>query len=1063
MAHKRNRKDWAAYIPAVVAACNWRLMRALTMVAVAALGAFVAYKTGKYELDGARLERELAQENLLATTERQSLLSLTEANAELSRRASTYKTLGQAYLNEADQMGPKRPDAAVLTLQAQEEFAAARALEPFLEVSGRPLRADPSSVEASIERNIARSLAGKGIETDLHDTWGRLDTKIQKAHSSVRTLAGSVVILILSLVMFTFSDLSRRPAYSRLWFIIGILNAFGAMGFLLISIRELSMPLLTFSALLVVLSVIAWKVRRRRATRSQGAHNLEPGALEPRPAFRAETLHGRDASSPFARGIVVLIAFTVLLSALAGYLYSRAIIESATAAHEALGKEMEMHSRSTGRQNRVVKTLQELAQVQEERARYAVARQSAAYLKSRGQVDAVALAKAHAVALDKTVADQTLVEPVKLLDDPIAGTEHDARFPQKLVNQLPFDRPSENHRASLALWDAFYQQSLAWNHAAGVFLATLTMFAVALYLFGQGYSMGRGPAAWALLVSGSVLVGVAAISAAFTQYATVGSMHAVTSDARCRFDDPAESRQTVADATCLYARAHVWLSDPRSADDYRHAVDDLSRVVKLRPDSVLAGLEYVRAVEREFLFPPEQSYLRLPDSRALPEMIERMEPVLEDLKETRDVEPPILLSSLGRYKLLRSFKDKDRAGVQTSLKVLQRAKESSEDAGSLTHSDYARILLNLALAQYASGNEDAAKASFHEMMLKHVNEALKTGNEARNVGRARNKRLIARTITDLEILRTYCKDVRSDNECARLEGDINEMKEQLIAATWYQSGVPAKDSASVPSPTATIEQAEIDVSPDAVRWQGQLRNFTARDRLDVVWYQFDNEWQVWRALPEVSGNVDVAEAMRSPASWTEQSYLKETNLERCVGAEDAARFRAEFYRNGKLVNDVQKTIASLGKFQAVRMNDLNVALCTPSEWTSVALPRSDGMLVRALKTPRGQPAVFVFTLYAARSASRDKEGDAAEAVGHAQRFLAKNKWTANDAKPLVLNKQTRTQTCATAATDSRPVYRSWSTKEGVRHIGIALPGVAPRDQLCTALISMRNRYTYLDK
>ena len=104
--------------------------------------------------------------------------------------------------------------------------------------------------------------------------------------------------------------------------------------------------------------------------------------------FAGELLHFRPAEHPFSRGVVVLIAFTVLLSSISGYFFSRALTEAGAAANKALKAEVEMQFRSTRLQGKIVDVLQVLAQALEDRARYAAAQQRVAFIEGVGKSEA---------------------------------------------------------------------------------------------------------------------------------------------------------------------------------------------------------------------------------------------------------------------------------------------------------------------------------------------------------------------------------------------------------------------------------------------------------------------------------------------------------------------------------------------------------------------------------------------------------------------------------------------------------------------------------------------------
>src|SRR5262245_38416788 len=227
--------DRRGRIAAVRAAVDRRLLLALTMIAVAALGAYVAYETGANELRGAQFERELAQNHLIALTEQQRLLDLREANEEFTARIRAAQARGSAYLGAARSPGQLPANAEILSLRAQEEFAAARALQPLARATRVTFGTEVGGDERSLERRLARYLARQGIDVDAtgSDLWRILSERIHDAHSKVRNLALSVLLFVAALVTFTFADLSQRVYVARRLYIIGIAVAILAIAVVL--------------------------------------------------------------------------------------------------------------------------------------------------------------------------------------------------------------------------------------------------------------------------------------------------------------------------------------------------------------------------------------------------------------------------------------------------------------------------------------------------------------------------------------------------------------------------------------------------------------------------------------------------------------------------------------------------------------------------------------------------------------------------------------------------------------------------------------------------------------
>ena len=204
-----------------------RLWRALTMVAVAAIGASLAFMTGAYNCRSVRFEREIVQQNLISVTERQRLLDFIEAKQQLRRRrADVYRTLAEsrAHGSVGSRAVQRRKCRSfdVAGTRGIRCCACAEAVYRRHEPGSECRRAD---VDTNVRRSVDRFKEARGMAGEP-DSLEKLDEAMEEAHEKVRTHAGAVVIFILSLVMFTLSDIYRaKPHLSKTWFAIGIVVA----------------------------------------------------------------------------------------------------------------------------------------------------------------------------------------------------------------------------------------------------------------------------------------------------------------------------------------------------------------------------------------------------------------------------------------------------------------------------------------------------------------------------------------------------------------------------------------------------------------------------------------------------------------------------------------------------------------------------------------------------------------------------------------------------------------------------------------------------------------------
>ncbi|OGR30317.1 MAG: hypothetical protein A2139_06970 [Desulfobacca sp. RBG_16_60_12] len=1068
---------------------------ALWMVVIATLGAIVAGGTAICELEAHRLERQLAWGHHFAITKRQLLLADAATRAPLKSRREALHKLGREYLRAADPPLRHNPETvAWLDLQAQEEFAAARALEPVLAVIPNPFY-DNLTKEQSLQKRVAFHLENMGFKTDWHDPeppaaaegkrekssataragdeaspdisariWEPLHKMVERAHGMVVWLAGGVVLFVLALVFLTLSDILRRQqCWNDRFFVIGLLVAGGALVFVVfVVIRDFDLirnllviiksqpvleqrlafllpPILLFGLLLVVSYDLARNIRSSKGKGGKG--KLLKGVEEPLESehpvhvggFAGISLPSRETPNEFSRHTVLLIAITVFCSALCGLAYNYTASQAGIAAHEANRKAVEMHVRSSRLRAEINVLLQDVAVIQEQRARHAAAHQRRLRLSDYRENSPPELAGIQAAA-QALVANNHPEKVLKMLKDPDLGVEADIRFPEKL-KWAPLKEINNNWGQPFALWDAFSQRSLTQHAKACIFLGILAVLAMAIYLFAQAHSMGQKHGGLRLIGYGSGLLMIAVVCGVMTLWPDLFE----TYEGR-----KAKSPEYQAAGKYADGALKLW------TEDYREAIPDLEKTIELRPNFTQAQLDLVTALANAKSSQSGEPYMSLPTKDELGNLIKHETKALEVLKANGYAEPTKMLNDLGFYELLQALRGKNLLGVQQSLGTFQRAQRLASDTGNETRQ--ALIRWNLALAQLASGER------------REVDIAV-----ARQLAATQVRHLIVSALSDLEVLAKYYCGLHPGKDC---NDAVKRAKEQLVAAAWplpeSQSSNPGK---TMPGEVVlTGGSAEIEVSPYAVRWRGQLPKFQPkRDQVVLIWYAYDPQWEVWRALPEVSGPVretDDKEVKFLPASWVEIkcSYAANVNWSRCLLP---GLYMAELYINGRLTPNPPETKNATCDFTPKRLFDLNVALCCPKNWQPVDIRnqlKDESLLLRGYQTPEDKPAMFVFTFYASRPVGA-VGGTAAgqktvpEAVKWAKTLLVKGGWIKGTE---VFAPYDPTKGCDLEVSSGAVLYKHWPTPEGAQHVGVVLTGAASWSELCYTLDSMTNLYKPVD-
>jgi hypothetical protein len=445
-----------------------------------------------------------------------------------------------------------------LEMRAEEEFAADRAISPVLRQfrglasgGGRPCpsRADvklspPELTQAKLQQEVVERLARLGIDTSwcgsrcktgagdvsgvaasVHELgniadgeppgpatiWSGLQLRIENMHGRVRNLAFAVVSFTVALACFSFADASirlRRRWVKWAWFGAGI--AFAAVTFLVIVLcldtegwRWMLLGLFGTP----LFGLLLWQVFVAAERKGWIHPRADPGHVHP-DAFGAETSAILATvlpheSSRLTTFIVVALAITVVFSALSALGYSLADTQADEMALRARGyaAEMAKHSDFLGRAK---ERIGQLATNLECRARLAATNQRLDRFHSEED-------EGNAQRLrDGTICESRWNDDV---DDPSVGADADPDFPQKIVrwagriatpatvNEAPSIAEFRMWK-SFAMRDASAAHSLALRHTATRFLATLTLFAIALYMLGQALGMGRHRSAYVLTAAG---------------------------------------------------------------------------------------------------------------------------------------------------------------------------------------------------------------------------------------------------------------------------------------------------------------------------------------------------------------------------------------------------------------------------------------------------------------------------------------------------------------------------------------------------------------------------------
>jgi tetratricopeptide (TPR) repeat protein len=1092
---------------------------ALIMALVAMFGAIAALRAGNAEEEADVLESRLSQRHLIELTIRKEY---NEREAQLFHFDDDYRARikeGRRLRDEADALRRVDPaGASRRDVQSQVEFNTARILNPYR--SGIWIRnyGDPKmKTKEIIDSDVARELRAMGLaseytsagetkpgETKQEDSlwrtlinkilckrveekkedssslWLKLQDEIEKVDCKLIRLTIAVVLFVAALGCLTFAELWRQNDH-RMKIMLGFGLGVTACGVIL-AIWADHVSALFFGAVLLLfglfgfvgvlvapyISVIAERVSHRMgfldpgevkvkanesaAEKAEGKavekeeeeeeeeeESPHPGELEPRlvPTVR---MHAELGKRAFSILVVLLIVFTVLVSAIIGTVYSMASTEASTRASNAA--DLLVDGFRNSQTSEAYALLSNLATTQENRLRFQAVLQEANLMEMgvlKGNAEKIDEDKARwATAVgneDKDYVDY-------LYGKGGNGPEWDTLYPRGFLN----GGAKWGSHLAFAQADSENELSLAYHTRAEQYLTMLTWLAIALYLFGQSLTMVRDlDAASMLVVFGVFLVAIV------VGFGTVQGLRRIsgktyTESQACR--DPKQTEATKEDpkdvAARHYAAGRIEYDTARTQDEYHSATQEFECAAEARPTFSLANYYLSHASQNEKSPQNGESFTSLFSEDAIGKVVERENKAMTGFDRESFSLNADLMGNLGWDTYSLGLVKKDLKGVKKGMKETQEAVNDDENK------EHKFLDFNLGVTRLAAGDFEGAKDAYKKALAISSGADLQSG-------------LAAANINDLEVLLHYCSGIRSADDCKKIKSMADDFKQQLVAAAW-----PAPNGGSGGSPR--LRNLWLIAAPAGLGWHAKPENFReGQDVLSVLWYKYEDKWQLWRALPDLSGEVDWKTVQReSDGSVREfRSYLDATGQQSCA---QNAQYRAEFYLNGKMQN-LQPPPHITPKFApstAGIFRDLNVSLCYPEGWGVRWRPgKVDQGMAGGYRNKEFSKGIFAFEYYFPRvNLDESVKKDFALlsmrylAERQIQFQVAENEQNTCPIYPLG-------QTVLRMRAENENIHalvRVWSSSEGIVHVGVALhktqlgdvgrDDLGPESQECAALASM---------
>jgi hypothetical protein len=1000
---------------------------AVLMALVAMLGMVTAYRTATAEEDVSLKESKLTQSRFLELTKREELLVRFSDSARFEVAKDAHLKRARELQERAEKIrSTDRGKASLLELQAQEEVSLARIQQPYLDFTEVPGVSNKSlTINQIVDRQVAAELAesGLGSKWNKNDSiWQSLQQQIETSRRKLKLLSFAVVVFVIALGCLSLGELwCRRRGLRRGMMASGMIVAFAAAicvsvldhtGFLYllgcVAVFAALWPFskLTHGPLQWLSQELATRMGFMSVEETEESESVHPPEPEPR-LFAGARIHSEFPKSPFTCFVVLLIVLAVLLSAWVSFRYTVVSIYADKSAENAV--ENITNGLKNSHTTSAYFELGMLAAVQERRTRYQAALQERELSQnpSFGIDKRVAAEILDNAAHDVAPKDDNDKDDIEMLDGG-DGPEHARHYPKELI----LGRTMFGPECGFALSDAINEQSLRWHNKAHWYLAGITMFAIALYLFGQSLSMGRNEEAWTLVFFGLIVV---AVGVGLAGFEGLRKIPAVAYDANACNSASSKSEDAALRAAVQYA----WGVSDLQIYDYESSVKELESAVASRPRFLFANLYLSQAAKNLGNPQSEEGFMNMIPEKQIAEAVNHEKTALDGFAKNGLEESPVLLGNYGFDTYLYGLVEKDRALLKKGLISTEEAIKHDRDEQFL----YLRY--NRAVAELALGNIVKGLAMYSET--------------AKRPGMTDAGDLVAGAVGDLETLYHYCQGLNSKDYCKEIQSKEPAITLELAAAAW-----PPPKGANQSAGKAALRNVVLQVDPSGLRWEAEPLNFRLDDgttTLSVLWYTREPGSSVWRVLSKLSGKVEAKEVTQDENGRIHQlqSYLEATGTDACLPAGD---YRADFYLNGVPFYVTSESLDVPSAMRASPFKDLNLALCRPIGWSRWRPGFDEPVIAGGYIDDKDHPTrgIFLFDFYYPKTMWDATH--AKDLVARARTYLAGKKIMSAgefqevpnmctiDLKGQTMIRQTSRSTGETV------VARIWPAKDGIVHVAL---------------------------
>ncbi len=923
------------------------------------------------------IERRLTQAQMLELGDRMQLVEFSRAGKTMQERLEQHLVEARHHAGIAVRLETEDPARARISdLDAQEALLLANVVRPFVDHLPNIIEADSRLDERRIGLSAAVTLQRRGFQAsfvDGGDQGVRIDygekALIDSQDEQVLALSLVVVMLVLGLALLTLADLSvRRRVVGMIAYGTAVLAAgAGVLGAVTVD-NGLVVIVAGVTGVFALFVVCALALGWLSAEPGTG-DPLQPQTIDTQ-GFAGGQLQVQDAAGRFSRALVASISLAALASAVIGYWYVEATSRSDDAAMRAYQQQLEFVKRSGRASAAVLGTFEAMVDLHERRVRCTMARERV-QLANDGRIElpadlATAQQRSRCDRLAEAAWPDGLATMLADLDRRF-GPSADSGFPQRLHQHAASMHPGTLAPEAMALWDGYVELMSFWNAKTTSYLASLTIVAIALYLFGQALGMGRLGVTRAMAVCGALLT-LAATVWSLVDWRRALPTGAIEAMARCegggRLAPGAEAEAWMQVAASNYAKGARILSVARTPQEFEASIAALECAVAARPNLELAHNDLAGAKAISESAHKGQAYNSLPSKERLDE-IERNASRGVDIQRRLSLAPSSYALNTHAVALWGlGIRDGKVAEIQRALDLVGKGVEMTEalednrrklQDASRDYYPWLSILpllyLNQGLFYIAVDRIEEGKAAVVKALALRAH---------------RDWTLAGTMVTATSLLYSNCERLHAAERCAAIRTALAGYRRALLLGEWHED-----DGSTV----RRVGRVAIAAGADNIALLARIPDFdAAKDRLAAIWSVTDPQWGVLDALTFVSPPMTSNELRKRGEGEIlfERDVLSASSHRRCMSG---GRYTAELYLNGRPAGSAS-TERSGVVLQAARHGRLNISVCHPEgwqDWQPQGLPigqqagQQDARAawsaqpVAGLANSAGKPAAFVFS------------------------------------------------------------------------------------------------------